>query len=208
MSGIIYKIVCNETDECYVGSTIQSLTKRMSVHKCLTKNECTSKQIIERNNYKSEIIEAVNYGDDKKILLAKEREWIEKLNAVNQKRPIITKRELQNLRNVATAKWRENPENKEHEKTQHNKEARNEATKKYYKTDKGKAKKAESDKKYREGEHREEILQKKRDFHHANKEKIAEQKRQYREANKEKIKEQKRLAYLRQKEAKAIKLNL
>ena len=39
MSGIIYKIVCNETDECYVGSTIQGLAKRMAVHKCLNQKK-------------------------------------------------------------------------------------------------------------------------------------------------------------------------
>ena len=203
MSGIIYKIICNETNECYIGSTKQSLSKRMSVHKNLTQNDCCSRQIIERNNYRSEIIEAVNYGDDKTILLNKEREWIEKSESINKNRPIITKRELQDARNAATEKWRENPENKEKEKNQNQTEevklARNEATKKYYKTDKGKAKKAESDKKYREGEHREDNLAKKREYNLKNKEAIAEQRKLYREANKEKIKEQKRVSYLKNK---------
>jgi hypothetical protein len=203
MSGIIYKIICNETNECYVGSTQQSLNQRMSVHKCLAKNSCSSKQIIERNNYKAEIIEAVNYGDDKKILRQKEREWSDKLDCVNKIRPYASQREKQDSKNINTKKWRENPENKEKEKTQHQTEEgkliRNASTKKYYKTDKGKTKKAESDKKYREGEHREELLAKKREYNLKNKEEIAEKKKLYREANKEKIKEQKRLSYLRNK---------
>ena len=73
MSGIIYKIVCNETGECYVGSTKQSLNTRMGSHKCLAKKTCSSRSIIERNNYTSDIIEGVNYGDNTKIM--KEIGW-------------------------------------------------------------------------------------------------------------------------------------
>lgn len=168
MSGIIYKIVCNETDECYVGSTISSLAQRIASHKT-NKTKCAAKKIIERNKYKTEIIEAVNYGDDKKILRTKEKEWIEKLNAINKIRPIVSLDEINDDRRLRQQ------------------------------TQKGKEAKAKSDKKYREGEHKEELLQKKRDYHNANKEAIAEKKRIYREANKEKIKEQKRLSYLKNK---------
>ena len=168
MSGIIYKIVCNETGECYVGSTTQSLKQRISSHKC-NKTNCAAKQILERNNYKSETIEVVNYGDDKKLLRTKEKELIEKLNTINKIRPIVSLDEIKTDRRLRQQ------------------------------TQKGKEKKAKADKKYREGEHREELLQKKREYRHANKEAIAEKKRIYREANKEKIKEQKRLSYLKNK---------
>ena len=33
MSGIVYMIKCNETAECYIGSTNSSINKRMTSHK-------------------------------------------------------------------------------------------------------------------------------------------------------------------------------
>ena len=37
MKGIIYKIVCNETGECYYGSTTKTLNKRITEHKSTCK---------------------------------------------------------------------------------------------------------------------------------------------------------------------------
>lgn len=153
MSGIVYKITCNDTNECYVGSTTQSLSIRVSNHKthCKEYKNGTKKDrpasipIIERNNFKAEILEAVNYGDDKKLLLQKEREWMEKLNPINTKRPINTQ------------------------------EDKNRMIREYRKTEVGKQKKQEQDKKYREGEKREEILEKKREWSRQNREKTKEQ---------------------------------
>ena len=152
MSGIIYKITCNDTNECYVGSTTQSLSLRISNHKThakeykngTIKKRPASIDIIERNNFKSEILEAVNYGEDKKQLLWKEREWIEKLNPVNTKRPINTQ------------------------------EDRNRMIREYRQTEVGKQKKQETDKKYREGDKREELLEKKREWSKQNREKTKE----------------------------------
>lgn len=45
-----YKITCNITGECYIGSTTRSLEKRMCGHKSVC-NKTKSKQIIERDNY-------------------------------------------------------------------------------------------------------------------------------------------------------------
>tara|TARA_R100000951_G_C2570146_1_gene158471 strand:+ start:142 stop:738 length:597 start_codon:yes stop_codon:yes gene_type:complete len=52
----IYKISCNETNEVYIGSTIERMRNRMAHHKGVY-SRCSSKQIINRNNYKVEIIE-------------------------------------------------------------------------------------------------------------------------------------------------------
>ena len=150
MSGIIYKITCNETGECYVGSTIQTLNIRISNHKThlknyeegITKNKaCTSFSIIRRGNFKSEVLETIDFGEDKKLLLVKEREWIEQINPINTKRPIITQ------------------------------EDRNKAVRDYRKTEVGKLKKQIQDKAYREGEKREELLEKKREWNKQNREK-------------------------------------
>jgi hypothetical protein len=100
MSGIIYKITCNDTNKCYVGSTTQSLQQRIGTHVSKCKNWKAGKssfkssyEIIKDNNFKGEILEAVNFGEDKKQLLLKEREWIDKLNPVNFIRPIVLNKE-------------------------------------------------------------------------------------------------------------------
>jgi len=54
--GKIYKIVCNITGEIYIGSTIDTLEKRLSNHKVKTKRPCKSKQILDRGDYKIELI--------------------------------------------------------------------------------------------------------------------------------------------------------
>ena len=92
--GKIYKIVCNITDECYIGSTCQpSLSRRLTKHlssykrykssKC---NKCRSYSIIERGNYNIYLIEEYpcNLRDE---LTAREgeimREYKSNFNCVN-----------------------------------------------------------------------------------------------------------------------------
>ena len=55
----IYKIVCQETNEVYYGSTCQTLTQRLYQHiaDSKTNSNITSKRIIMRNNYKMELVE-------------------------------------------------------------------------------------------------------------------------------------------------------
>ena len=152
MSGIIYKITCNETGNCYVGSTTQGLNTRISNHKTHYKfyelNQIgsihASFPIMKINNFKSVVLEIVDYDKDKKLLLLKEREWMEKLNPINTKRPIVSK------------------------------EDKREYDKDYRKTEIGKLKKKEADKKYREGDKREELLEKKREWSKQNREKTKE----------------------------------
>jgi hypothetical protein len=56
--GQIYKITCNITGEIYVGSTILTLENRLSRHKYFNgPRNCTSIQIIARNDYTMELIE-------------------------------------------------------------------------------------------------------------------------------------------------------
>lgn len=87
--GKIYKIVCNITGEIYIGSTkVKYLCSRIANHKAqykrykkgLNKSYTTSYKILERNNYKTELIELC---DDDKI---KEREqhYINKLDCINK----------------------------------------------------------------------------------------------------------------------------
>jgi hypothetical protein len=73
----IYKIVCNETDEVYIGKTIQTLEERLRIHKRL---DCSSKQIIERDNY---YMEQINSTFDEKESIILERYYIETFECVN-----------------------------------------------------------------------------------------------------------------------------
>ena len=206
MKGIIDKIVCNETEEVYYGSTHTSLSKRMSCHLSDTEHMCVCVQILLRNNYTTSIVKEIEYENNSELLW--EERWAIEADskAININVPVITDKERQDLRNKATDKWRTTEHGIEYTKAysykyyHKNKEECLAKNKAYKQSETGKANKAKCDKKYREGEHREELLARKREYHHANKEAIAEQSKVYREANAEAIKEKKKAEYLKAKE--------
>lgn len=74
MIGNIYAIVCNETGEMYIGSTSKHVEFRLEQHKS-SFNKCSSKQIIDRNNYKLKILETLTV-DNKNEILLREKHWI------------------------------------------------------------------------------------------------------------------------------------
>ena len=79
--GIIYFIKCKDTGEVYIGSTKRKLNRRMSYHKC-HRNNCKSKEIIERGNYHYDTLEVVE--DDKDILI-RENYYIKTMkNCINE----------------------------------------------------------------------------------------------------------------------------
>ena len=98
-NGKIYKIVCNITNEIYVGSTTLSLSERLRQHtnhyKCYLNNKShnySSFVIIERGNYDIVLLE--NYPcETKEQLLMRERYYFDTLNCINKFRPIFTKNE-------------------------------------------------------------------------------------------------------------------
>jgi hypothetical protein len=88
---IVYKIICLDTNEIYIGSTSNFRYKeRMRLHKS-NKNTCCSKNIIQRQNYKIEIIEENIEGYTDKLW--RERYFIENTpNCINiKKKPIISR---------------------------------------------------------------------------------------------------------------------
>jgi len=100
--GKIYKIVCNNTNNIYIGSTIKKyLCDRLSLHTHKYRNlkEKSNRgvfSIIGGGNYKIELIE--NFScNNKKELLEREKEIIEEYklsyNVVNEINPITTKEE-------------------------------------------------------------------------------------------------------------------
>ena len=95
--GRIYKIVADNTDKIYIGSTKKSLSVRFNNHKCMyksnSKNGNNSKYIFEFPNTRIELLEEVEY-ENKLDLLKKERAYIEANdNCVNSIIPTRTKKE-------------------------------------------------------------------------------------------------------------------
>jgi hypothetical protein len=91
--GKIYRIDCLITKEVYIGSTIQSLTKRMKDHRHHFKrwkegkgHYTSSYQIIERNSYKSSLIELYPCNS-KDELYERERYFIKLIPCINKMVP-------------------------------------------------------------------------------------------------------------------------
>lgn len=94
MSGIVYKIKCNITNDTYYGST-KNLSHRLSVHKCrtpkqLAKRKCLSFDIINRGDWSCEIVEKVDDLDQLKI---RERYYTDNFECINKQRPYTTDEE-------------------------------------------------------------------------------------------------------------------
>ena len=90
-TGKIYKIVCNKTGLCYIGSTIHPLNRRLSGHKY------EYKRWLNDNNLKKVSLSDVLMNDDFKIILIedwpcksklelhkRERFYIESIDCVNK----------------------------------------------------------------------------------------------------------------------------
>jgi hypothetical protein len=100
--GKIYKIKCNKTGKLYIGSTVQPLCHRKSVHiddfKKFNRgvfHYMTSFEVIKGNDFKMELIE--NYPSQSvEELHERERFHIESNECVNKKIPGRTKKEYQN----------------------------------------------------------------------------------------------------------------
>jgi hypothetical protein len=86
--GIIYGIRDNETGEIYIGSTIAWLNKRMWDHKNDT-NRCSSKPIIERNNYTAFIIEEYPCDTKQQLRAREEYHRMRQDNCVNECRAYV-----------------------------------------------------------------------------------------------------------------------
>lgn len=94
----IYKIVNNVSDKIYIGSTTQSLSSRMSVHRyeynIRRRNNCRSQKIFEEDYDSTQIIllEDCNF-ETKEQLKARERYYIDNNNCVNKQIPLRTRQE-------------------------------------------------------------------------------------------------------------------
>ena len=171
-NGKIYKIVNDELNLTYYGSTCSTLTKRLSCHR--TFNTTTS-TILFSTETKPEIFLVEKFPcNDKMELHQRERFYIENNECVNKDIPGRTLKEY-------------------YEDTR---EQRKEYSKKYREDNKEKIK--EQNKKYKE-ENKEKIKEQNKKYIEENKEKIKARNKQYREQNKEKIREYDKQRYLKKK---------
>ena len=147
--GKIYKIECNLTNDVYYGSTVESLSKRMSNHK--TNRDCRATNIIDRGNFTCKVVEYCPCTT-KRELETRERWWIENNQCINIIIPTRTIQEWYQDNKDKMKEYRE--DNKKHIKEydkkyrDDNKQYFNEYNKKYRENNKQYFK--EYDKKYRD----------------------------------------------------------
>ena len=228
-NGKIYRLYCNITKKCYVGSTTQSLSKRLSQHKqnykCFLNGKyhfVSSFEILENNDYVIVLIE--NYEcKNKEELFKRERFYIEQMECVNQQLPIRSNKEWVEDNKEKIKEYRKNYYINNREKyldikkqnyqnnrdkildyvkqyAVTNQELIKEYRKKCYEENKQIYK--ERNKTYREN-NKEKIKQMKKAYAEKNKDKIREKNKKYREQNKDKIRERKKQYYERTKLSKS-----
>lgn len=127
-TGRIYKIVCGQSDKCYVGSTFNELKYRFKSHKGHYNewkngkvNLTTSFYLFEKYGIENcKIILVKEYEvTDRKHMQAYEQLWINKLNTVNKLNTIYMKRMIdkewreKNKQKVAQSKTKYYEANKE-----------------------------------------------------------------------------------------------
>jgi hypothetical protein len=112
IKGKIYKIICLTTHEVYIGSTTQTLKKRMSNHRSKS-NSCVSKQIINRNNYiYGTLLES--YFPNQTELLKIEKFFIQNAaRCINKQMPILNEQEkIENKKNYDEKYYNKNKDYK------------------------------------------------------------------------------------------------
>jgi len=99
MIGYVYKIISNETDKCYVGSTIKNINQRFTGHKRDYKRHnngnyhyTSSYDILQYDDAKIECIVEIEF-EDKKELIDLESKYIKELDCVNIIIPDRTRKE-------------------------------------------------------------------------------------------------------------------
>ena len=187
-NGKIYAIRSHQTDKIYIGSTVDTLSRRMTGHRSNYKqyknknnkyNFISSFNILEFDDAYIELLENCSCNS-KEELLKREGELIRKTTCVNKCIPDRTQKE-----------WYQDNKEKLNEYRKINKEKIVIQTKKYREANKEKIKKYRKDnkeeiKKYRK-EYQTNNKEKRKEYSKKNKEKVAIQTKKYREDNKEQI---------------------
>ena len=159
-TGKVYEIVCNQTGERYVGSTVLRMCLRKALHK-QKYNGCSSKPIIDRNDFKINILED-NVPEE--TLRQVEQKWKTNLTCVNLREAYVSPEEHKERNRKYQEEWYKDPANKALKKTKYNEN-------KEVVLAKAKAKYEEN---------KEETLKKRTAYYEANKEKIRAYQAEYR----------------------------
>ena len=114
--GKIYKIISNNTDKVYYGSTVSLLCRRKAQHNYDFKNNLnflSCREII--NNEHWDLVLVEDYPCEKKEqLLMRERYYIENNDCINKTNPIVSKEERKIYENKYNKKNREKQKAKQH----------------------------------------------------------------------------------------------
>ena len=170
-NGKIYRIISNETEIIYIGSTTQPLTKRMAHHKTLMK--CSSAEILQYPD--ADIILIENYScNSKEELKSREQYHIDdyRANGFN----VINK-------NRAIGLDRDRLKNRQKEYREKNKEIIKEQMKEYYHGNKGQFHKRSKEWKEK---NKEKIKEYYKDYHQKNRQERIEYAREVRFMNNKK----------------------
>jgi len=111
-NGKIYIITGSETDKIYLGSTINTLNRRLSRH--TTGEECSSSIIINNNKEYNIVLLETYPCNSKEELLWRERYWFDEFRSiiVNKKRPIASKEEIRDENRVRAYEYHWNNKEK------------------------------------------------------------------------------------------------
>ena len=91
MIGYIYRLICEQTNKVYYGSTVDPI-KRIRQHRSIN-NTCTSRNLI---NPRMELLECISIDDldtFKKELLLIEKHYIKNNDCINKVVPLRTRKE-------------------------------------------------------------------------------------------------------------------
>ena len=181
-NGRIYCIRNHITDDIYVGSTTQALSKRMQKHKFSMKYERDNKTLVyqKMNELGAEhfYIELIEEYECENIEQLRKREG----EVIRELKPSLNKR----VEDRTIQEWREDNKQKMQEYHKQYREEHNDELK-------------EKNKIYRE-EHREQISDKKKESYYSNHEEILQQRQEHRDNNREHIRALNNTHYNKHKE--------
>ena len=193
LHGKIYKLVSNQTNDIYIGSTKSSLATRFACHKYSYKKgeRITASHLLQYDDVRIELLE--DYPTTSQYFLhLRERYWIQELKCVNFILPTRTKQEYEEDRAVNKEQLNNNEEDNS-TKPLLQRRTKQEYGKEYREINKERLKKYREDnsavaKQYKDA-HKTETKEYNRQYNKNNKTKIKESNQQYNKNNKTKRKE-------------------
>jgi hypothetical protein len=210
-NGKIYKLVNDELNLTYYGSTCGKLRARLCAHKSQAKNQsiwkCTSKLLFEQGICKIFLVEEYP-TDNKMLLLQRERFYIENFECVNKRLPSRTIKEwyVDNREQISKKKQIYYVDNKDQILKQQ---------KEWYVDNREQILKQQKDydnankeqKKIYQLQNADKIKEKQKLYYQKNADKIKEQQKMYAIKNKDKINQKQKIRYAKKKLEQSLKLN-